>query len=115
MSLRLTPEVLAAAYEYLRACPPFNRWKMPEVDDVAFKVSRDTRTDGLCFQTADGGYGIAISDAKHSHTATLMATMAHEMVHVYLDRRGVRAHHGADFRRCAALVCKHHGFDLAGF
>ena len=41
--------------------------------------------------------------------------MAHEMVHAKCDAEGVRAEHGAEFKRRAALVCKYHGFDPKTF
>ena len=43
-------------------------------------------------------------------------TMAHEMVHIYNVSKGhTRSEHGAEFQRCARLVCKHHGFDQKMF
>jgi len=43
--------------------------------------------------------------------------MAHEMVHLYIWRKGSkdRAEHGAEFKKLARLVCKHHGFEEATF
>lgn len=109
--LHLTPDILRAAYEYLRATPPFRRWKLPPADEVEFHVTRHLDRTGDC-ETAGGHEPvIRISAALIGWTGSLMTTMAHEMVHVHLDRNGVRAHHGADFRRCAAQVCRHHGFD----
>ena len=33
MTLRLTPDMLAAAYDFLRTTVPFSRWRLPEADD----------------------------------------------------------------------------------
>lgn len=109
--IHLTPEILRAAYEYLRATPPFNRWRLPAADEVEFHVTRHKDRTGDC-ETAGGQEPIIrISAALVGWTSSLMATMAHELVHLYLDRKGVRAHHGREFQRCARLVCKRHGFD----
>ena len=110
--LHPTPEMMAAAYDYLRTTPPFRRWKLPPSESVEFHVTRHLDRTGDC-ETGPAGNDpvIRISAALIGWTASLMATMAHEMVHIHLDRKGVRAHHGADFRRCAAQVCRHHGFD----
>ena len=40
MTLPLTPAVLAAAYEYLRATSPFKGWRLPHCDEVEFSVTR---------------------------------------------------------------------------
>ena len=40
MALRLTPEILEGAYEFLRATPPFRGWRLPHADEVEFVVSR---------------------------------------------------------------------------
>jgi hypothetical protein len=49
-------------------------------------------------------------------TDLLIATMAHEMIHLYQDENGTaRGHHNAQFRRLAKRVCSIHGFDLKNF
>jgi predicted SprT family Zn-dependent metalloprotease len=110
--VNITPDILHAAYEYLRACPPFKRWKLPHADVIEFHVIRHQSTAGRCHKNP---LRIDISHELIKRTHSLMETMAHEMIHLYLDRLGVRSEHGADFKRCAALVCKHHGFDVALF
>lgn len=108
--LHLTPEVLAAAYTFLRTTKPFARWGLPPAHDVVFKVTNSV---------ADAGYAvgreIGISQKCSGHTHSMLATMSHEMIHLHLDALGVKAPHGADFKRCAKLVSKHHGFDYARF
>lgn len=115
MTLRLTPAILVAAYEYLRSTPPFRRWKLPDADDVEFHVLRTREMFADCETTVAGQHIIRVSTGKVGRTGTLIESMAHEMVHVYLDRRGVKAHHGAAFRRCAARICRVHGFDPKTF
>ncbi len=58
---------------------------------------------------------IRVSEAKNGHTATLLATMAHEMCHLRQEFTGDRGHHTAAFRRMAQRVCRAHGFDLKTF
>src|SRR5690349_18038866 len=43
MSLRLTPDIIEGAYEFLRMTPPFRGWRLPPADEVEFVVSRHKR------------------------------------------------------------------------
>jgi hypothetical protein len=108
--LHFTPETLAAAYTFLRTTKPFNRWKLPPAHDLKFKVTQSVTDAGYC-----AGREIGVSQKCSGHTHSMLATMAHEMIHLHLDARGVKAHHGPDFKRCAKLVSKHHGFDYARY
>lgn len=114
----LTPEMIEGSYIYLRVSPPFNRWGLPEPDDLAFKVA-STRNCSGWFRTAPGAVDeIAISRRCVSSPAALLPVMAHEMIHLYQHRRGIvsrRAEHNADFHRRARLVCKSLTFDYAAF
>lgn len=113
MTLHLTPEILRAAYDYLRVTQPFDSWNLPEGEDVRFKVTRSRRLFGCYYQ--DGSeHSIEISARKHGHTLTLLMTMAHEMIH--LHQLSTRMHspktiHNAAFNKLAAEVCECHGFD----
>ena len=112
MTLPLTPRLLQAAYEFLCQTPPFSRWKMPTGDDLRFRVTRSINTRGA----AVGMEEINISSLNIGRTDSLVMTMAHEMIHIYNVSKGyTRSEHGAEFKRCARLVCKHHGFDLKMF
>jgi predicted SprT family Zn-dependent metalloprotease len=110
--VNITPDILHAAYEYLRACPPFKRWALPHADEVEFHVNLSKDATGYCL---DKPQRIEVSQVLVKRTHSLMETVGHEMIHLYLDRLGVKEAHGAEFKRCAALVCKHHGFDAALF
>lgn len=118
MTLRLTPDMLAAAYDFLRETQPFKGWKLPESDDVAFSVTRHKdRFSHMQGEQRSQNAEIAVSEVKVGCTRVLMEAMAHEMVHLHqhlkkLDRGG---HHNTDFRRRAARVCAIHGFDLKTF
>ena len=120
--LTLTPEMLEAAYEYLRASPPFCRWGLPDGDQVMFRVlgtrerfghfrGRHRRARG------ENGYSeLAISASMVRSTELLLATMAHEMIHLYQDENGTaRGNHNPEFLRLARRVCLIHGFDFEQF
>lgn len=114
--LIFSSETLRSAYNYFNETPPFNKWNLPDGDDVEFKVTRERGTYG--WHTFDGKkHVIAVSSASVSHTMTLLSTMAHEMVHVHERSNGACgvAGHGKAFKRWAAQVAKAHGFDPKGF
>lgn len=113
--MTLTPDMLEAAYEFLRTTEPFRRWKLPHADDVAFKVTRHSDRFGE-FEAAEPPM-IAVSERIVGHAQTLLMTLAHEMIHLRHHLAGVRGdvEHGANFRRNAARVCRHHGWDAKAF
>jgi hypothetical protein len=120
--LHLTPELLEQAYEYLRQSPPFRGWNLPEPDLITFRVmgAKDRfghfRGRHVKAKGARGYSEIAISAGMVRSTDLLMATMAHEMIHLYQDETGsARGHHNPQFRALAARVCAVHGFDYETF
>ena len=118
MTLPLSPPILRAAYEYLRTTPPFNRWSLPEGGEVEFLVikTRDRYADH-CLYTETGKHVIRVSSGVIGYSASLIAAMAHEMVHAKqaVAKTETRAQHNAEFHRLAKLVCKYHGFDPKTF
>lgn len=120
MSLDITPEMLACAYDYLRATKPFSRWLLPEAEDVVFKVGRRPREAGR-YQWDGERHTITASIHGIAHTSSVMRFMAHEMIHLYLEQMGWESKarseevHNAAFRKFAAQACKHHGFDPKAF
>ena len=114
MALHITPEMLEAAYELLRATPPFNRWKLPHADDVEFHVTTSPHHDAICCEPG----GIHVSGALHSYLPGVLQTMAHEMIHLYHMRQNTfrqDAAHGEAFRKAVRQVCRYHGFDPKRF
>src|ERR1700748_764976 len=109
--LTLTPEMLEAAYEYLRASPPFRGWHLPEPDQVIFRVM-GTRDRFGHFRgrhrkaRGENGYSeLAISAKLVKSSDVLIATMAHEMIHLYQDENGTaRGNHNPEFLRLARRV-----------
>ena len=112
------PESLEAAYAYLATTLPFRRWKLPSAEEIGFRVTRSRSHFGQCLtERTDKGFGhtVEVSSVKNKTGDDMFQTMAHEMIHVYLDRRSVRAHHGPEFKRCAAIVCRRHGWKVENF
>ena len=117
MTLTLTPDVLRAAYDFLRVTQPFNRWKLPLGEEVGFAVTRDRNKYGE-HRFSVGIHTIAISGGRVGHTSSLMAVMAHEMAHVAQEVGKTATYgvlHNADFGRRAKMVCRRHGFDSLDF
>lgn len=112
MTLPLTPEMLRAAYDYLNTTPPFSRWNLPEGEDVVFRVVQAPDTRGW-YRREAGRHVIAISRRCVGFTASLIATVAHEMVHLHEARVGAcgSGQHSRAFNRWAEQICKVHGFD----
>jgi len=109
MSITITKDTLMAAYELLRTTPPFLGWKLPDAGEIDFAVLRGRTTYGDC-----DGETIRASSGCNGHLPTLLATVAHEMIHLHQMRRRLetpKTEHNADFRKRAARVCRLHGFD----
>lgn len=113
----LTPEVLAASYDLLRETPPFLSWNLPPSEDVDFKVTRSKRVWGYYDLLVNNGHRIGISAQMHGQLPLLLATMAHEMIHMHMKRCGMKGAfgHGKEFQAHAAEVCAVHGFDPRAF
>jgi len=118
MTLRLTPELLEAAYDLLCHTAPFDRWNLPAGEDVDFKVIRTDDKRGDYFWCAKRKqHVIRISSKCIGTLANLVETMAHEMIHLHEKASGfaTSAEHSAAFRKLAAQVCKAHRFDPLAF
>lgn len=112
MTLPLTPETLRAAYDYLATTPPFNKWNLPDGEDVAFRVVRSTADQG--WYTREGKkHVIGISSRLVGHTISLIGVMSHEMIHLHMAHScvGPWDKHTAAFKKMGERVCKIHGFD----
>lgn len=119
MYLRLTPDMLEAAYDYLRVSPPFNKWGFPAGETVGFHVSRSKKVMGsYTYEEADPQtHWIEISEVFVATSHTLLQIMAHEMIHMHQKIKGLKrgGEHNADFNRRAKRVCRYHGFDQNAF
>jgi hypothetical protein len=117
VTLPLTPAVLEAAYRFLQSTKPFCSWKLPDADDVEFRVAHCKLWHGLFDSGTDGTPRISVSSWSVGRTESLIETMAHEMIHLYLEESGMddRGEHGERFYKAAATVCRYHGFDPKRF
>lgn len=117
MAFTFTSDALRAAYNYLNETPPFNKWNLPDGDDVDFKVARGRAYYGW-HTFKKGKHTVAISRAMVPDTQTLLSVMAHEMIHVHeQEAKACRSdvQHTKAFMKWAAQVCKCHGFEIKGF
>lgn len=116
VSLPLTRETLAAAYDYLKTTPPFSHWNLPDSEDIKFKVTKHTDRYGHHCQL-NAKHEVAISTRYVGRTQSLMESMAHEMIHIHQEesRSATSSEHNAAFHKYAAVVCKYHGFDPKTF
>jgi hypothetical protein len=117
MTLPLTPEMLACAYDYLCECPPFNKMAMPHSEDVKFSIGR--RKDRFAhYQMLGGEHHIVVSGRFVGRHIMLLSTLSHEMAHLYLEQNCIVGSdvHGKPFQRLADKICKHHPeFDRLNF
>lgn len=119
MTLPLTKETLAAAYDFLVTTPPFNTWNLPPSEDVGFKVTRSRRWFAR-YRWDGTRHTIEVSSNAVAYSDTLLAKMGHEMVHLHLeelgmDGRGSEDTHSGAFRSLAAEACSFHGWDPKAF
>lgn len=119
MVLRLTHKNLPAAYEYLRACEPFCRWKLPEADEVEFHVTKHRDRYGhMHGDVRSKKAAIALSECCIGSSAKLIEKMAHECIHLKQHVHGgetANTTHNAEFKRLAKKVCAIHLFDFKDF
>lgn len=115
MTLRLHPDLIAAGYDFLRQSSPFRAWKLPEADEIGFGIVEDASIFAD-FCLMNGEPLIRVS-GMNGHTVTLLATIAHEMIHLHqhLNKLDKGDDHNADFWRRAKKVCSIHGFDPQTF
>lgn len=117
MSLSLTPDALAACYDFLAETPPFNKWNLPPSDEVMFIVCRSKENRGDYHWNGER-HVIRISSRYAKRTHALVETMAHEMIHLFEEEAGFskpNVQHSKAFQKLAKRVCKIHGFDEAVF
>jgi hypothetical protein len=118
MSITLHKEMLACAYDYLRATEPFCRWRMPGSKDIKFGVyKRKDRYAHYEYKSTGPGEGqhhIKVSSELVGSHSSLLSTLAHEMLHLHMNNSAcldMRSPHGNNFNKLADRVCKIHGFD----
>lgn len=121
MTLALSRESVAAAYDFLRTTLPFSNWNLPESEDVGFEID-NARWTVAWYKTVGRGkkrkHVIGVSNRCVGFVSTLMPHLAHEMVHLHMAHTGMSrgaGDHGKAFKKLADEVCKYHGFDSKFF
>ena len=117
MILPVTPQRLESVYAMLREWPPFSSWRLPRAEDVSFHVAKTNRWHAAWW-VKEGKHHIEVSEKKHGHLNSLIASMAHEMIHIrqkVAKTETPNTEHNAEFHRIAKRVCKQLGFDLGQF
>lgn len=112
-----TPEMCRAAYDLLIETEPFNKWNLPDGDDIVFRVVKDKSCYGW-YRTEDDKDIIAISSEWCGLLGTLISTMAHEMIHLHQRHTCMdtpSSFHNQAFKKIALKVSGIHGFDPKAF
>lgn len=114
--LHLTPDTVEAGYELLRTTMPFRRWKLPDPDDVIFRIVADRGAYATHWYDPKG-HELSVSFRNVTHLDTMLRVIAHEMCHMREVQLKVprRIGHGAVFNRLADQVCRYHHFDRGAF
>jgi hypothetical protein len=117
--IRLTPETLAAAYDYLATMPPFDDWNLPDSSEIRFSVIRSRKVFGQVRFDVRGHYEMQISSYTVRRHISLLATVAHEQCHIFQHSAcfmNLKNVHDRAFWMLADDVCKHNpDFDRAIF
>ncbi len=111
--IEVSKAAIIATYELLRTQKPFLGWKLPDAGELDFEVVRSGAVFGDC-----DGERIRISRALHGQLGTLLATVAHEMIHLHQMRSKLETpntQHNADWHARATKVCRLHGWDRKTF
>lgn len=105
--IELTPALCRASYDLLAETQPFNKWNLPDSDDIKFVVSNYKREYARNYIE---GKKISIWYSRHAigHLVTLLSATAHEMIHIHQHSLGIERNHGLAFSKLAKSVCKHH-------
>lgn len=107
--------MLAASYDFLRTTPPFRAWRLPPSDEIELNViSLRDREGEYTRYCGTSEHIIGISGTRIGHTDSLIAVMAHEMIHLKqaiskTETKGTM--HNAEFRQLAQAACRAHGWD----
>jgi hypothetical protein len=116
--MKFTSEILEKAYVFLCSMPPFDRWKLPDSNQIEFTASQTRYHQGEYSRyirgPKKGTHTIAISRYRIRHLTTLLKIMGHEMIHLKLAIDGTETpgtEHNAEFVRLLDIVCRRQGWD----
>lgn len=113
--LTLTPDLLAATWDFLRQTQPFKGWRCyPESDEIGFAVIGASDTHGD-FAVENFKPMVRVSAGSVAFTSTLLGVMSHEMAHYRQWHMGQKLTHGRSFIAMRKAICAIHGFDPKTF
>lgn len=115
--LHITPLMMERSYLLLLAAPPFNKLKMPDVDEIEFHAVHMKGKDDADYRWNGSRHQIRVNIKRHKTYLHLLESMAHEMIHMYQEEACLndRRSHGPMFRKLKMAVCRHHLFDPGQF
>lgn len=117
-NFHVTHEICVAAYDLIRACPPFKSWKLPPGEEVEFHIiSSTTHSADYMFLKSKNVHRIRINEKWTGTLWKLILNLMHEMCHMKheVDCPNDQAHHGKRFQKLAQTVCKIHILDIKSF
>jgi len=112
--LALTEKHVRAVYTALAMLPPYSKWKMPDEYRIELSVSRSNRAFGLYDSDP---HSISISCMQCRNFDDVIRTMAHEMLHLKLERDGDPDHsdHKGRWPEAVKEVCVYFGWNESEF
>lgn len=112
--MKLTVRHVRSVYTCLAMLPPFSAWRMPDEYRVEFGVSNSNRVFGLYDSDP---HSISVSKQQCKNFDDVIKTMAHEMLHLKLERDGDPEHsdHKGQWKQRAEEICGHFGWKTEEF
>lgn len=113
----LTPDALEGAYNFWRELKPFKGKKMPEADDLEFRVTRHNDRYSHFEYNCGAFPNLSVSEKRVRSLDDLMGAMAHEAIHIYQWKNGSagRSQHNQEFWRMARQICRIYNFEIKEF
>lgn len=105
---------LIAAYEYLASVEPCKSWNLPPSSAIDFEITRSQMLQG---EYEPDPHTIRASSYCCKTQQDVLETVAHEMVHLHLEKAGGfnHANHCPKFKGAARKICKQFGWNLEEF
>ena len=117
-----TPKILESIYCLICQLPPVNKWKMPSIAEIDFKVADKVFHEGFeCFATYTFDsekevHEILISREMNTNFTILLSSMLHECIHMRRSKKSKDWHlHDAVFKKYAKEICEEYGISRIGF
>lgn len=113
MTIPLTPDTLASAWDYICTIPPLSGWNLPDSEEITFRVVK-TKKIYAQLSYIRKKYLIEVSEAKCGRHETILSTLAHEACHMHQHSAcfmNKRNFHDKAFWLLADEVCRFHEFD----